>query len=821
MALFGRFYLDKEKDIIVDLFQESDGLHYVLRTPNHNSGNLITNLAKLCDLPLEYDEQGLKVIRGVIPCYVDGSNRRMYIFRMGNTKIANIFPDGSVEMKASVPAISKALMSQTKNYRLSILKTIVKTYIFDDCKFHADLHTHMSGNLEPDILIALGIRHQVRYPLYYIKKLGLKCSMEQMARLGKKRAEAAERFTGSQLSGKYLDRKIDDNTFINFADLILNNLQDAEYNIARIRISLAVPKDGQAVFADLEKVYLYRYVFTKGVPSEDRFSLADAGTIPDKDIAALLGRMLRDAESEEYRDNTLFQDKLLWIARNYQRYGISYAEITDTSLVKKEQAAEVLRQIHAVMPAVTKETGVLLRFLAGIRRVPLTIVRDNVTQDDYLAENMQVLRAVAADPYVAGSDIVGEEINDILELKSVIRELVEIAAGTPGFVIRIHAGENDALRDNVANSITCIRESLAPGQRMPAVRIGHGLYTSNLSSPRGKKLIQDLLASNVVLEFQLTSNVRLNNLSDLSHHPLRQYLRSGIRCVQGTDGGALYGTNSIDEELALEKMLGLSHDELCQMRKAEDEIVSAGCAAFEEKLHLFESSRDKTEIKEYLEEQIRQSSKHSTVLWDAGGKRDAEQQLSGQIAPFPDGKLPVILAGGSFNSDRHITQIREGGKQLIDSLLKSADPEKIFFVIGHRLCGYEKYLVENNRNRFQIFAFVPGMLTRAEAKRLKASGISVRPAIEQNGNGLYKSIAYEIFQRRASVLLAFDGNSPAINLVQEAKNGRTKCRIYLDTHSRTLAAKGKTLQGYVQLFRNQEDILPELLEYIDNNIPAP
>ena len=79
MALFGRFYLDKEKDIIVDLFQESDGLHYVLRTPNHNSGNLITNLAKLCDLPLEYDEQGLKVIRGVIPCYVDGSRSEEHV----------------------------------------------------------------------------------------------------------------------------------------------------------------------------------------------------------------------------------------------------------------------------------------------------------------------------------------------------------------------------------------------------------------------------------------------------------------------------------------------------------------------------------------------------------------------------------------------------------------------------------------------------------------------------------------------------------------------------------------------------------------------
>ena len=817
MALFGQFYLDKEKDIIVDLFLEDDVLRYVLRTPNHNSGNLITNLAKLCDLPLEHDEQGLKVIRGTIPCYVDGSNRRLYIFRMGNTKIANIFPDGSVEMKASVPAISKALMSQTKNYRLSIAKTIVKTYIFDDCKFHADLHTHMSANLEPDILIALGIRHQVRYPLYYIKKLGLKCSKEQMALLEKRRAEAAKNFTGSQLTGKYLDRKIDDNTFINFADLILNNLGDAAYNIAKIRISLAVPKDGQAVFADLEKVYLYRYVFTKGIPSESRIPLMDAEKIPDRDIADLLDRMLRDAESEEYRDNTLFQDKLLWIARNYQRYGIAYAEITDTSLVKKEQAAEVLSQIHAVMPAVTAETGVLLRFLAGIRRVPLTIVRDRVTQDDYLSENLQVLRAVAADPYVAGSDIVGEEINDILELKSVIRELVEIAAGTPGFVIRIHAGENDALRDNVANSIICIRESLAPGQQMPAVRIGHGLYTSNLSSPRGKKLIQDLLDSNTVLEFQLTSNVRLNNLSDLSHHPLRQYLRSGIRCVQGTDGGALYGTNSIDEELALEKMLGLSHEELCQMRKAEDEIVSAGHAAFRDKQRLFSSLQSKAEIKKYLEEQIRLSSKQSSVLWNAGGKMDAEELLSGQIAPFPEGKLPLILAGGSFNSDRHTTKIREEGKQLIDALLRNADPENVFFVIGHRLCGYEKYLVEQNNSRFSIFAFVPGMLSPAEAKRLAGSSLSVRPAIEQNGNGLYKSIAYEVFKHRPSVLLAFDGNSPAINLVQEAKNGRYKCRIYLDAHSRTLSAKGKTLQGYVQLFRNKEDILPELLQYIENS----
>ena len=80
-------------------------------------------------------------------------------------------------------------------------------------------------------------------------------------------------------------------------------------------------------------------------------------------------------------------------------------EISDTSLVKKKESVEMLRQVHAIMPAINRETGVLIRFLAGIRRVPLTIIKDAVTPGDYLAENLQVLKAIAGDPYVAGSDI--------------------------------------------------------------------------------------------------------------------------------------------------------------------------------------------------------------------------------------------------------------------------------------------------------------------------------------------------------------------------------------------------------------------------------
>jgi hypothetical protein len=456
-------------------------------------------------------------------------------------------------------------------------------------------------------------------------------------------------------------------------------------------------------------VYLYRYVFTKGVPAEKKIALNNIGRIPDGDIADFLEQMRIDRENPAYRDNTVFQDKLLWIARGYARRGIRYAEISDTSLVKADQAAETLRQIHAVMPAVTAETGVLLRFLAGIRRTPLTIVRDKVTPNDYLAENLRVLRAVAADPYVAGGDIIGEEINDILELKSVIAALVGIARRVNGFVIRIHAGENDSLRDNVANSIRCICDSLAPGQSMPRVRIGHGLYTSNLQSPRGRRLMEDILAHQVVLEFQITSNVRLNNLSDLERHPLKQYLRAGIRCVQGTDGGALYGTNSIDEELSLEKMLGLSHNELRQMRAAEAEIERESLAVFARKSAAFRRMLADRDAGAVLAGRIRDAAPVDFVLWQDGDKLDAGTVLADRIAQLPREKFPIVVAGGSFNADRHATRLRPDGRKLLDELLDRADPGKVFFVIGHRLVGYERYLADRNRDAFR---FSPSSLPR-------------------------------------------------------------------------------------------------------------
>ena len=813
---FGRFYLDREKDIIVDLEKEGRTLSYVLSTPNHHTGNLITNLARLCSLPISYDAQGLKVIRGEVPCYVTADGSDLYIFRLGGTKVANIFPDGRIEMKASIPSISKTLMSQTKHYSLPIEKTIIKTYILSDCKFHADLHTHMNANLAPDVLIALGIYHQIRYPLYYIKKLSLRLTKDQQDALEKARRIQAQRFKDSGLVGKYLDRKIDDNTFINFADFILKDPEIAAYNIPRIRASLSVMKDGQAVFTNLEKVYLYRYVFTRGIPSEKHVRLMKTDRIPDEDIRRTLKRIIADHDTEEYRKNTLFQDKLLWIARGYAKEQVFYVEMSDTTLVKKDKAPAMLAEVHEVMPKITKETGVLIRFLAGIRRIPLTIVKDRIAPDTELKENLQVLRAVSKDPYVAGSDILGEEINDIRQIRPVISEIVSIAKEDPSFVVRIHAGENDSLRDNVANSIRCVADALAKGQKMPKMRVGHGLYTSNLSSPKGKALLSEIKARGVVLEFQITSNVRLNNLSEVTQHPLKSYLSAGVACVQGTDGAALYGTDPIDEQLSLEKLLELSHDELKAMSDTQEKIRKEGLQAYRSKQRRFAKALQESGesgVEAFYSERIRRTEETEATLIITKDQMDAADVFASQIQEMPEEKTPILICGGSFNNDRHRTIVREAEKRLIDELLEKADPEKVCFVIGHKLVGHEKYLTEKNQGRFEVYAFVPARVDAAEQSRIQKAPVKVRVAIEPSSMGLYKSIAYEVFKRRPSILLAFDGNASGANMIQEAKNAKKKCRTFVNPKAKSLRLKAESLEGYITWIEDEPDMAEQILKW--------
>lgn len=821
--LLNRFYLDKEKDIIVNLYKiNKDEIKYILETPNHNTGNLITNLANLCGVETTKNENDMKIIEGTIPASINGDNEIVYIFRMGGIKIANIYENGVIEIKAKIPAISKTLMSQTKNYKLPIDKTIIKSYILKKSKFRTDLHTHMNANLTPDVLIALGIVRQIKYPLYYIKKLKLKMSKIQEEKILKQRKKVEEQFKDCNLTGKYLTRKIDDNTFINFADFILNNLENAEYNISKIRNSLVILKDGQAVFTNLEKVYIYRYIFAKGKVSEEKIQIKDINKIPEKDIVKYAKRMIEDhKKGSQYEFNSLRQDKLLWIAREYQKQGIEYVEMADTELAKLgEPAIKYLEEIHEIMPKIEKETGVAIRFLAAIRRIPLTIIKGVNTRDSYLLDNLNVIKAVAKSPYVVGSDFIGEEINDITELKPVIRELVNYVVNEDeNFTIRIHAGENDSLRGNVSKSIESVIEATAEGKNIPKVRIGHGLYTPNLESKEGKKLLKNLKKSKAVLEFQLTSNVRLNNLNALENHPLKQYIKNGVRCVQGTDGCGFYGSDTIEEQLALKNLLGLTDDDFTKMREVEEEIIENSKKYFNEKEFLFEKFLNGRSLRDAILElennNIEESRKVKADL-RLNNNLEAEEVLKDKIKRLPENKVPIIIAGGSFNAKGRETFLTSEGKEILKRLMEKVSSEKAYFVIGHKMQGYEKAIVDISKEinkKFEIDAIIPKMVSEIEKDNLlekELNGVCVSTETEELG--IYKSFNYEIFERRSSVVLAFDGNSPVSNLVQEAKNGKGKAKIYINEEIPVLREKARSLGGYVIPFNMKQDIVNKILE---------
>ena len=816
MEFFDRIYLDKEKDIIVNLYKENDDeLTYIIETPNHKTGNLITNLARICNVETIKDENDMKVIKGTIPAEINADNDEVYCFRLGGIKIANIYANGKVFIKAKIPAINKTLMSQTKEYKIPVEKTLIKSYIKKKEKFRTDLHTHIFANLNSDDIIALGIKHQIKYSMYYIKKLGLKISDKQANKLFQARCEIEHKYMYEDLPGKKLIRKIDDETFINFADLILNNPNDVEENIAKIRNSLVLIKDGQAVFTNLEKLYLYRYAFLKGKPSDDKIEITKSKIeqITDKDVKNNLLKMMEDSKSESYKDNSLLQDKLLWVAREYQKQGINYAEISVTWIVRKgEEGARILGELHDILPKIEAETGVKLRFLGAFSRTLMT--------EEQLKEGLDAFKVAARSPYVVGSDIIGEEVNDIYKFKPVIKEIVEYAVEqNDGFTVKIHAGENDSLRSNVKRSIECILESVPKGKKMPRCRLGHGLYGIDTETDEGKKLIKTMKKNGVILEFQLTSNVRLNNLTEISLHPLKKYLANDVNCVQGSDGCGFYGTDCMEEQMALTNLLNLSSEDLMKMRAVEDKLMTENESYFKLKERKFEEWLNGRNIKEaVLEEQTIEIEKNKDREFKIGKDTeiDSEEVLRNKIVKLPTDKFPVVIAGGSFNTLGRETEISAEGLKMLKELVQNLDNEKAYFVIGHKMQGYEKGILDISKElgkKFEIDAIIPKKIDKTLANELLENNLDgVCISTESEELGIYKSFNYELFERIKAILIAFDGNSPVSNLVQEAKNGKGKAKIYVNNENENLAQKAKNLEGYVVPFELDNDIVRKILK---------
>jgi hypothetical protein len=108
-------------------------------------------------------------------------------------------------------------------------------------------------------------------------------------------------------------------------------------------------------------------------------------------------------------------------------------------------------------------------------------------------------------------------------------------------------------------------------------------------------------------------------------------------------------------------------------------------------------------------------------------------------------------------------------------------------------------------------------MSTSQIKKLKNVNLKgIRISTESQEMGLYKSFNYEIFERRNCALFAFDGNSSIANLVQEARNGKGKARIFIHPKSEMLKAKADSLQGYVTVNASCDEICATLDKFIED-----
>ena len=91
---------------------------------------------------------------------------------------------------------------------------------------------------------------------------------------------------------------------------------------------------------------------------------------------------------------------------------------------------------------------------------------------------------------------------------------------------------------------------------------------------------------------------------------------------------------------------------------------------------------------------------------------------------------------------------------------------------------------------------------------VRESDIAIFPAQIEDIKNAMECVAEKI----TKFDLPFDGNSPVLNLVQEAKNGKGKSKIYVNQENELLKEKAETLEGYVVPFEMKDNIVEKIIK---------
>lgn len=309
-------------------------------------------------------------------------------------------------------------------------------------------------------------------------------------------------------------------------DLPLRQLEPAAR--ARFAHALDIPLDRQVTFLDMERLYAMR--------------------------------------APQTRHPALFEPQLWRIAQRAAAAGVRYTELSLSSILEPA----LLAQAHTTLPAIEARLGVSIRFLVALSR------------HDDLEWDLDVLRRVQAclaSRAIVGIDFMGHETNSTRAFLPHLQEAADLARQRPGWVVRVHAGENPAFPENVREAVAALRPLVQ--DHGLELRIGHGLYGVDDATLTDVAALSAALrpnAGSAVFEFNLTSNLALNNIRTTFDVPLRRVLTAGVDVVLGTDGPGLYRTHVQDEAQAA-RATGLDDADIARIAATEQRLLARRQAA--------------------------------------------------------------------------------------------------------------------------------------------------------------------------------------------------------------------------------------------------
>ena len=428
----------------------------------------------------------------------------------------------------------------------------------------------------------------------------------------------------------------------------------------------------------------------------------------EKEMQISIGEQIRFSNEEKnlekiysfrqpfFRDYSLTPQLLELIAKEYSENGISYVELSGSQIFDLEKEPQMLKLATETIPLLEKKYGVSLRFLGAMTRY------DDV---EWSLDQLEKLKLVANNPYIAGIDVVGHETNSTLDIADNIKPYMEFAKEKElDWTFRFHAGENPSHPENV-------KEALKLAEKYGVkTRIGHGLYGID------EETLDLAKRTNAIIEINSSSNLSLNNVTDVEEmQPLVFYLKNGINVVLGTDSPGIYQTNSRQELIVANRILKRNNLPLEALNNiiASENIVINSRNIEENKLLSNPKNSEIPSPEAFInlsnywnsdvakkKNKIRDDNFNLKIdkIHSIGSEYISGNKIESYLKEC--GKKPFIIAGGSKGNWKTLTEQEKSKIQIeMIKLLDVLDPNKFILVTGGTDYGVEEIIHKHAKNK--------------------------------------------------------------------------------------------------------------------------